>query len=156
MSRRSASRERSVLRSSEPALSLMMDESSSLPTDGDARVGFTMVDEDGGVDGFFVDVVAAGLSPNPLPADRDEEKFLLELQVDKDKGARRRWGENLIKVKALAGRTMAVMAPTQRNRNASILAGSSSLKRLPSLCRTSTNLGLCLGNLHKYGNDMAE
>ena len=59
-------------------------------------------------------------SPNPLPADRDEEKFLLELQVDKEKGARHRWGENLIKVKALAGRTMAVMAPTQRNRNANI------------------------------------
>lgn len=126
VSRRSASRERSVRRSSEPALSLMMDESSSLPTDGDARVGLTMVDEDGGVDGFFVDVVAAGLSPNPLPADRDEEKFLLELQVDKEKGARHRWGENLIKVKALAGRTMAVMAPTQRVRNANIILISGS------------------------------
>ena len=126
-SRRSASRERSVRRSSEPSPSLMMDESSSLPTDGDARVGLTMVDEDGGVDGFFVDVdVAAGLSPNPLPADRDEEKFLLELEVDEDKGARRRWGENLMKVKALAGRTMAVKVPTQRNWNATILIGSPS------------------------------
>ena len=122
VSRRSASRERSVRRSSEPALSLLVDELSSLLVD--ARVEFTMVDEDGGVDDFFVDVGDVGLSPNPLPADRRE--FLLEFDEEngEDKEARRREGEKHGIMKALIGRTMAVMsvmATTQRNRNATML-----------------------------------
>jgi hypothetical protein len=102
-----------------------VDEFSSLLVDGDARVGLTMVDEDnGGVDGFFVDVGDVGLSPNPLPADRRE--FLLEFDEEngEDKEARRREGEKHGIMKALIGRTMAVMsvmATTQRNRNATML-----------------------------------